>query len=208
MNMILDHNTTLYVAWNSTGENKDGPVQLLSQLQTDTTTWITTVDSKYNITHDSISSTGVKSTYTFNYTGYKARLIMANEIAQITKNSSFNSATAGENDYFAFGTNTNLTEYSSEGWYSTFEFPESIKDKQNKYAWLFNNTLNCKSSGCNVENQDGDYSTGYWTGSAFPSDSTRAWRVTFEGLLRYGDVNYNSGFGVRPVVAIQKSKLW
>ena len=37
--LILDHNKTARVTWNSTVNNSDGPVVLMSQLETDTKNW-------------------------------------------------------------------------------------------------------------------------------------------------------------------------
>jgi len=75
--MILDHNTTAKVAWNSSGSNTSGPStassELLGKLKTDTKGWNGTITPS-NYTWDS---------YTINYSGYKARIITIEEISCI-----------------------------------------------------------------------------------------------------------------------------
>lgn len=77
--LILDHNTTSesLAADPSTDTNKNGPLEALKTLKNDTQNWKETLTpSNYSYNSGSIS-------YTINYTGYKARLITANEVAQI-----------------------------------------------------------------------------------------------------------------------------
>ena len=64
VNVILDHNTTYGVAWNSSGNNADGMKEVKTALETDVNNW-----------HDDVKRT--------------ARLIEANEIAKITGNTEF-----------------------------------------------------------------------------------------------------------------------
>ena len=59
VNLLLDHNTTATVAWASSGKNANGPVEVKTQLESDTSSWNSTI----------------KNT---------ARLIEASEIAKIT----------------------------------------------------------------------------------------------------------------------------
>jgi hypothetical protein len=79
VNMILDHNTTALVAWNSGGINTDGMNEVATALTNDTKSW----NSNLN-----------------------ARLITANEVAAITGNTSFNEETAVSSSQFYFETNT------------------------------------------------------------------------------------------------------
>ena len=72
VNMILDHNTTALVAWNSSGNNADGMNEVKEALENDKNNW-----------HDDVKKT--------------ARLIEANEIAKITGNTEFD-ATVPEKD--------------------------------------------------------------------------------------------------------------
>lgn len=89
---ILDHNTTAKVAWNSSGSNTEMK-EVAEALVSDTSEW----DSSLN-----------------------ARLITANEIAGITGNTSFDSATSTNRIYF------------------------------NNNAWIYDYTDSCTSYGCNI----------------------------------------------------------
>ncbi|MCI5880035.1 MAG: hypothetical protein MRZ34_04555, partial [Bacillales bacterium] len=115
-----------------------------------------------------------------------ARLIEASEVAKITNNTAW---TAGDNSYY-FHTNSN-TEYKGAA-------------GTNKYAWLFDNTYNCTTYGCNVA----DPSTyAYWTNTAQSGSSDRTLRVDCSGSL-YG-INVESAYwyGVRPVITVLKSVI-
>ena len=103
VNLLLDHNTTATVAWNSSGSNTNGPKEVLTQLKSDTSSWLGTVTPS-NYTMDQTGQTS-NANYTIDYSDYKARLITANEIAQITGNTSWDEKTA--TSYFYFDTNTN-----------------------------------------------------------------------------------------------------
>ena len=76
VNMILDHNTTAVVAWNSTGSNTEMK-EVKTALDNDTSTW----DSSL-----------------------KARLITANEVARITGNTGFDASQTGMG-WFCLDTN-------------------------------------------------------------------------------------------------------
>ena len=79
--MILDHNTTAAVAYNSTGSNSEMK-EVKEALTTDTGKW----NSSLN-----------------------ARLITADEVAKITGNTSFNSLNATNSDWFCLDTNQSDT---------------------------------------------------------------------------------------------------
>ena len=116
-----------------------------------------------------------------------ARLITAEEVAEITGNTNFDSLNATNSDWFYFDSNTTEQTATSQG--------------KSKYAWLYNYTIECTSYGCNEE----DSSTwGYWTNTAFKTNN--AWFVH-----RAGDLNINivsvPRNGVRPVITISKSIL-
>ena len=72
VNLLLDHNTTAEVAWASTGTNANGPVEVKTQLESDTSSW---------------------------NSGLNPRLIEASEIATITGNSGW---TAGGSYYYFY----------------------------------------------------------------------------------------------------------
>ena len=70
INLLLDHNTTAKVAWASTGTNANGPVEVKTQLESDTASWNKSIN---------------------------ARLIEASEVAKITNNTAW---TAGGSFYY------------------------------------------------------------------------------------------------------------
>ena len=186
--LLLDHNTTAKIAWTSSSiyENKNGPIDILTQLKTDTASWVGTITPS-NYTMDQSSQTS-KAKYTIDYSDYRARLITANEIATITENTTYSEITA--TSYYFVYDNTQMPYEGAAG--------------TNKYAWLFDNTKDCTTYGCNVA----DSSTpGYWSASSSALDTYNAWFVDFSGEVSYGSVNYSGSFGVRPVIEVLKSKL-
>ena len=71
----------------------------------------------------------------------------------------------------------------------------------NTYAWLFDNTYNCTTYGCNVAD-GGTY--GYWTLAA--ANHERAWYVKYDGSLYHDFVTGGDDIvGVRPVITVSKS---
>ena len=70
VNLILDHNTTAKVAWNSSGSNETGMKEVKEALENDTNNW-----------------------------KVPARLITANEIAKITNHPTFDSSKTGQSWY-------------------------------------------------------------------------------------------------------------
>ena len=195
VNLLLDHNTTATVLWNSSNINANGPKEVLDQLKTDTGSWKGTLTPE-NYTMNQTGQTS-NAKYTIDYSTYKARLITANEIAKITGNTSWDEKTAS-NSYYVHDNST--TQY--KGAVGT-----------NKYAWLFDNTLTCTTYGCNVA---GSNNYGYWTSASSASASSYAWSM-YEtgsvGSIFIGDAGYvtatnsNGINGVRPVIEVLKSKL-
>jgi len=161
VNLILDHNTTAYVAWN-TNSSGTTPDTVNAQLQTDIINWNATV----------------KST---------ARLISAAEVNQIAPTASGFTWTQSDYNTWYYLHNGNQTQYKGTA-------------GTNTYDWLFDNTYNCTTYGCNTAD-NGTY--GYWT-SSFAS-SGRAWRVGYSGYLSYDFVYTGDRGGVRPVITVSKS---
>ena len=194
VNLILDHNTTATVAWNSSGSNVNGPKELLAQLKTDTSSWKGTI-TPLNYTMDQTRQTS-KANYTIDYSGYKARLITAQEIAEITGNTIWDEKTASD-QYYYFDTNTTT---------------ESTTCKKGNtsgclYGWLYDRiSTDCTDYGC-LNNADSTMTgNGYWTASSHADASLYAWLVhnNFVGNLA---VSYDGGYGVRPVITVSKSQL-
>ena len=194
VNLILDHNTTALVAWNSSGSNASGPKEVLTQLNDDTKTWVGTITPS-NYTMDQTGQTS-NAKYTIDYSSYKARLITANEIAQITGNTGWNEKIANSY-YYLDSKTTTASDTCKEGNISGC-----------KYGWLYDRTsANCTKYGCLNSSGKFIFTTGYWTASSRADDSNSAWGVSDNASVNSNDV-YDSTFnGVRPVITILKSKL-
>ena len=157
---------------------------LLDHNTTATVAWASTgtnangpIEVKKQLENDIASWNGaVKST---------ARLIEASEIAKITGYPNWN------NNRYYFHTNSNTQYKGAAG--------------TNKYAWLFDNTYNCTTYGCNVA----DSSAGaYWTNTADSGSFNTAFTVYYIGILSHDNSVANaSGPGVRPVITVSRDKL-
>ena len=193
LNLILDHNTTTAaVARNSSGNNTSGPKEVLEQLKADTDSWLGT-ETPANYTMDQ-SIQGSKANYTIDYSSYKARLVAAGEIAQITDNTSWNEKTADNMYYFDSKTST---------------ASDTCKDGDTsgcKYGWLYDRTYtNCTKYGCFNNSDQAIY--GYWTSSSNASGANIAWDVHCFGTVYNNGIRNDSSYGVRPVIEVLKSKL-
>ncbi len=191
-NLLLDHNTTATVKWNpsSSLSNASGPGEVLTQLNDDTASWQGTITPS-NYTMDQTGQTS-NANYTIDYSSYKARLITANEITQITGNTSWDEKSANSNYYL----DTNTTSAS--------DTCASGNTTGCKYGWLYDRTnTSCTTYGC-LNNSD-QKTYGYWTASAKAGATSAAWGVVSSGRV-IGDASSNF-FGVRPVIEVLKSKL-
>ncbi len=206
--MIADHNITGTVTWNNTdgssSTNYNGPKEVLDELSTATTNWSEKLVAPTPYTAS--WTYGEQShTYTIDYSKYgnRARLISAEEIAEITKNDRSNGA-----DYTKADPNWGL----ASNWFlldrATGECYNQEKlcvVSQSKYAWLFDNTSSCINNGCNVA-QSGIF--GYWTSSPYVNSSNKSWYVHATDQLDYFyEVLTKNLYGVRPVITVKKSDL-
>ena len=126
-NMILDHNTTARVAYNSTGSNSEMK-EAKTALESDTSTW----DGSLN-----------------------ARLITANEVAKITGNTSFDEKTTTHDKWFYLDSNNqtqvaNSTNKSKYAWLYDYtndckKYGCNIEDSSN-YGYWTNSTVADNSS--------------------------------------------------------------
>ena len=191
LNLILDHNTTAEVSWNSSGSNASGPNEVLTQLKSDTSSWQGTI-TPINYTMDQTGQVS-KAKYTIDYSGYKARLITTNEIATITGNTSWN--VTSSNWYHFDSKTTTASDTCTEG-----------NTSGCKYGWLYDRTnTSCIDRGClNNSEQEID---GYWTASSRANYSGNAWLVDSDDSIASADVDDANGLGVRPVIEVLKSKL-
>ena len=164
INLILAHNTTKSIMYNSTGDNTVA-LEAATQLANDTATW----DSSLN-----------------------PRFITVEEILKITKNTTFNVATATDADWFYMDNGTD--DFSGNS----------------KYCWLFEYSAGCDSFGCNKVDAD---VVGYWTSNkalnSDPEDTYKyAWAVYDDGSLSASDVKNDTGDGIRPVITVEKSLIY
>lgn len=184
INLILDHNTTNYLQWNSTGNNLSSPTYILTSLQNDTSSW-TGVPTRT----DSYSVNNGTSTYTINYNGYKARLITISEIAKITGNTIFNETTSTSDGWFYLDGNSQNQKASN--------YNKSI------YYWLYDYT-SCSVYGCNIADSN---THGYWTSTAVTSSTNLVWLMYKTGSILGNSPSNNLVAGIRPVITIPKSLL-
>ena len=202
INLLLDHNTTANVRWTNaqTTVNTNGPIDVINQLKTDTSSWIgTEVPSDYTVAQ----TTG--GNYTIDYDNeddtldYKARLITVNEIAEITgadtkEGLMFDESTTKYNRWFYFDS---LSQAKSE----TCKIGNTTGCN---YGWLYDRIrTECTTYGClnNVTGSNLDNMYGYWTSTSIFSDASLAWSVHGSGCLSNYYV-YNQYNGVRPVIEV------
>ena len=192
VNLLLDHNTTATVAWNSSISNANGPSELLTQLKLDTSSWQGT-ETPANYTMDQTGQTS-NANYTIDYSGYKARLITANEIATITGNASWDEKTATDTFYF----DTNTTSAST--------ICKNGNTGGCQYGWLYDRTNpGCKKYGC-LNGADQQFN-GYWTVSSRVNTVCNVWYVSYTAWLGEDNAAVDYGFGVRPVIEVLRLKL-
>lgn len=182
INLLLDHNTTAVVEWNSNGSNANAPTTLLSKLASDTGSWMGT-ETPINYSVDQSDAVS-KANYTVDYSTYNARLITAEEIAQITGNTSWDL----------------ITKYYFDSLTSTSSPTCKSGDTSGcEYGWLYDRTdKNCTNYGCLNNSDVSTY--GYWTASS-------PWYVSLSGILDSNNVSADNSFGVRPVITVLKSKI-
>ena len=196
VNLILDHNTTALVAWNSSGNNKKGPAEVLTQLKSDTSSWKGTITPS-NYTMDQ-STQGSGANYTINYKDedYKARLITAQEVATITDYSGWNEKVSANSIWYYFDSKTTKRSDTCK----------SGDTSGCSYGWLYDRThTSCTTYGC-LNNSD-QTTNGYWTSSSRAANYYLAWYIDNKGLI-YTDTIPRSGYyGVRPVIEVLRTKL-
>ena len=197
LNLILDHNTTAMVVWTNqnTYKNTNGPIDVIAQLKADTNNWKGTITPS-NYTMDQ-STTSSGANYTVDYSDYKARLITANEIAQITGKTGWDETKAASEDYYYFH---DLSQDYKTGGGSVCASTGCT------YGWLYDRTdTSCTDYGC-FNNSDSKTS-GYWTISSGTSYSYNAWLVYLDGNISCSEEVAEESRGVRPVITILKSQI-
>ena len=145
-----------------------------------------------NITTTSIGYNNAKTYFETN--GYKTnwkdvidvKLPTANQLAGKGDIPNFDSSTRSCSNYSFFGVNS-----TSDSSYRT------------NYIWLYDYLNGCSSAGCYNDTKTG--SSGYWASEECMNDTTRAWMVYSPGRLT-SDPKAN-GYGVRPVITVNKNNL-
>ena len=195
LNLLLDHNTTATIIWNSSESNINGPSEeFLNKLKEDTKNWIGTETP----TNYSINLGEGHAQYQIDYSDYKARIITANEVAQITNNTTWDERE--KVIYYYFDSNSKDASKNC-----TFDSSTGIGDISGcSYGWLYDRTNpSCTTYGC-LNNSDIEI-YGYWTISPSSNINDRAWVICHIGIL---DIRYvNDSRGIRPVIEVLKSKL-
>ena len=134
-----------------------------------------------------------------------ARLITANEIAQIT-NASTTLEWASDRVYTSSTPTigTNISSFYFDGAYgvdSTWKTPVATVLGASKYAWLYDRTY---CVGCNIQDSNSSLE-GYWTSTAVAGVSGYTWKVDKTGYLVPADDSETTKNGIRPVITIPKS---
>lgn len=190
--LILDHNTTPRVAFNSTDYTTKEPDDVLVQLNADILGW----------------KKSIKRT---------ARLITADEVAHIVEADSYlrfksslpyvepnATPVIGQNSWtFFFDGRNSGNEY--------WKVATALNGTESDYYWLYDYT-SCTNKGCKVADTN-NYSLdqtslptyGYWTSSSI-NGKLSIWVVYYYGQLEEASP-VSTSYGVRPVITIPKSLI-
>ena len=174
--MILDHNTTALVAWNSSGSNSEMNEVAVS-LTSDTDTWTS---------------------------GLNPRLITADEVAEITGATEALAWDSSKSYASTPDLSTTISWFyldGAAGTDTTWHTQIATSQGASKYAWLYDYTNECTSYGCNVEDSS---NKGYWTSTPVAGITYDAWHVGRNGILGRSNVDLTSYRGVRPVITVSK----
>jgi len=171
--------------WYIYGDSGDDYTMILDH---NTTARISWYDSNINVPYESSNlKLAIDDLVTVSGWEVTPRLIAAPEIMSITENPTFNLLI---NDWYCLGSNTKDSE--SE--------PKCNASTNSNYAWLFDNTNNCTTYGCNSSDSSNN---GYWTSTPV-GNTYYVWFVYSNGSLN----NYtakSASAGVRPVITVDKS---
>jgi len=212
VSLLLDHNIAVEVYWNSTGENYEGPSDeegyILNALYNTTNEW------KGTETPDNyISPDHFYGSFEIDYSNYKARIIAAQEIADLTGASSTTTGFGWQesDDKANFYFDGSGTEKS--GWTSQVAGTcDTCTKTKSDYAWLYDRySTTCVEFGCeNNASFDASPYGQYWT-VGITRHGSYAWFVG-GGSLNKTIVNPTPGSstsstGVRPVIEVLKANL-
>ena len=180
LTLLLDHNTTAIVAWDSNVADGVAMNEVATSLKEDTSNWLAILNPRL-ITIDEVAHiVGADREDTIKFLSTKAY-----------GKDDINTKIAW---FYLDGSGTSYS--TTDGW----ELKVANGKGTSKYPWLYDYTKVCTSHGCNID----DAATyGYWTSNIL-TDKEQAWMVRREGYASYSSVTTNNSYGVRPVITIDK----
>lgn len=179
VDMILDHNTTATVEWNSEETNVE-----MKEVKTELNKLVSESNWKQ-----------------------EARLITADEVAQITGAKDALSWSSDKTYADTPDGKTNISYFyldGKDGKDITWHTKVATTQDASNYAWLYNYTKDCTSFGCNTADSS---NFGYWTSTPVFGIPKFAWKVNSDGKLSVSNVGINGSYGVRPVITISKKNM-
>ncbi len=209
INMILDHNIEVTKQYYTSQNNTYGPSNLMQYLTLSEWKSVPTRSDKYvayKIEQDGTKTPKFTNATNneVNYSDKKARLITAQEIAEITGVASTTSPGISWDEQ-----NTSYSAFYLDGGTSLTK----NSDTPSSYYWLFENLAGCANYGCSLTGDSSytqlgnnvfDGNAGYWTSSPYSNNSRFAWYMRNDGLLNNIYVDDGTHFGIRPVITIPK----
>ncbi len=193
LDIILDHNIT------STGLSWD-EISSSNYFSGVSNLWTGATNIRH-ITADEIANiTGASSENTIKWSSVKTLKLLQDTTVDI------NVDLDNEVSWFYFDGKGSSYNKSANGWQlATAKTPGS-----SKYAWLYDNTSNCVSNGCNYEEGTTSSVLGYWTSTQINTTdgSQRMWAVKNDGSLSVAENSITSAvIGVRPIITVDKNSL-
>ena len=132
INLLLDHNTTAAVAWASTGTNANGPVEVKTQLESDTSSWNKSINPRLIEASEIATITGYPN---WNNNGYYFHTNSTTEYTGAAGTNKY--AWLFDNTYgcTTYGCNVAVTDYSNYGYWTNTAYSG---DSNN--AWFVDST--------------------------------------------------------------------
>lgn len=199
--MILDHNTSGNVAWNSTNGKEMKEVK--EQLEKDTESWVPSIKSTARlISADEVAElTGANREDTLSWSASKP--FSANQLCDKSKFTNY---------YYFDGTGSTYKEWQKA---------VAITPHSSKYAWLYDYTMDCTNAstehGCSFSDQNQYLSSGdnrkyaingYWTSTRLSLETNAEQGVGvgvyFAGRIATYSLKNSDSYGIRPVITISK----
>lgn len=183
VNMILDHNTTYKVAYNSTGSNSE-----MKEIKDELDALVN--QSKWEVTPRLITADEI------------AHIVGADSSDTIKWKSNKPNGTNIENQSGWFYLDGSGNTYSDiNGWRKA----NSHSKGDSNYTWLWDYISYCETrTGCNIQDNNTD---GYWTSTPLYNNNTIMWHIYTSGILGTEYANKNNVSGIRPVISVDKKEF-